>query len=135
MRLVVVAGLSIGLAACGNAAASSPDGSNPAHCLAAFHYDAYWFKVDNQPDKVAEYIARELYVLEKVKSHGGSQASVLAEAKQFSLENVKDSKLMDALGLECGMSLAADARFRAEFAGLIEKARPLVPRFEAAATP
>ena len=136
MRIrVVVAAASIALAGCSNATAAGADSDNPAHCLAAFNYDAYWFKVDNQPEKVAEYIARGLYVLEKVKSGGGSQAEVLAEAKQFSVGHVKDSKQMDALGLACGKALAGDAQFRAEFAGLIEKARPLVPQFEAAATP
>jgi hypothetical protein len=133
-NLVVVAAL-IGLAGCSNATAARPDSSNPAHCLAAFNYNAYWFKVGHQPQKVAEYLARGLYVLEKVKSGGGSQAQVLSEAKQFSVEHVKDSKQMDALGRACGKRLADDAQFRTEFADLIEKARPLVPQFEAAATP
>jgi len=135
MRILVLAAASIGLAGCSKEAAAVPDSNNPAHCLAAFNYDAYWFKVGNQPEKVAEYLARGFYVLEKVKSAGGSQAQVLAEAKQFSLGHVQDSKQMDALGLTCGKALAGDERFRAEFADLIKKARPLVPQFEAAATP
>lgn len=135
MRIIILAAAAIGLAACGEATVASPDSNNPAHCLAAFDYDAYWFKVDNQPKKVAEYIARGLYVMQKVKSSGGSQAQVLAEAKQFSVGHAKDSKQMDALGLECGKALAGDAGFQAEFADLIEKARPLVPQFEAATTP
>jgi len=134
MRNLVVVAAMIGLAGCSNATAASPDSNNPAHCLAAFDYNAHWFKVGNQPEKVAEYLARGLYVLEKVKSEGGSQAHVLSEAKEFSAGHVKDSKQMDALGLACGKALAEDARFRAEFAALIQKARPLVPQFEAAAT-
>lgn len=133
-NLVMVAAL-MGLAGCGNTPAASANSNNPAHCLAAFNYNAYWFKIGNQPEKVAEYIARGLYVLEKAKSAGASQTHVLSEAKQFSVRHVKDSKVMDAVGLACGKTQANDAQFRAEFADLVEKARPLVPQFEAAVTP
>ena len=133
-NLILVAAL-VELAGCSNATAANADSNNPAHCLAAFNYDAYWFKVGKQPEKVAEYLARGLYVLEKVKSAGGSQGEVLSEAKQFSVAHVKDSKVMDAVGLACGKAQANDAQFRTEFGNLIEKARPLVPQFEAAATP
>lgn len=133
-NLILVAAL-IGLAGCSNASAESADSNNPAHCLAAFNYNAYWFKVGNRPEKVTEYLARGLYVMERVKSAGGSPAPVLSEAKQFTVDHVKDSKVMDALGVACGKAQAHDAQFRAEFGDLIEKARPLVPRFEAAATP
>jgi len=46
-----------------------------------------------------------------------------------------NAKVMDAVGLACGKAQANDAQFRTEFGNLIEKARPLVPQFEAAATP
>ena len=135
MRNLVMVTALMGLAGCSNATAASADSHNPAHCLAAFNYNAYWFKVDNQPEKVAEYLAQGLYVLEKVKSAGGSQAQVLSDAKQFSVGHVKDSKAMDALGLACGMALADDAQFRTEFGDLIDKARPLVAQYEADLTP
>ena len=135
MRSLVIAAALMELAGCSNATAASADSNIPAHCLAAFNYNAYWFKLGNQPEKVAEYIARGLYVLEKSKSAGASQAEVLSEAKQFSVGHAKDSKVMDALGLACGKAQANDAQFRTEFADLIEKARPLVPQFEPAATP
>ena len=132
MRILFLAAASISLASCGNATAAS---NNPAHCLAAFNYAAYWFKVGNEPDKVERQLAYGLYVMEKVKSDGGSASEVLAEAKQFSVAHVKNSKEMDALYLACAKAQAHDPRFRAEFPGLLEKARLLVPQFEAAATP
>jgi len=135
MRNLVSIAAVIGLASCSNARTAAPDSNNPAHCLAAFNYNAYWFKVGNRPEEVAEYLARGIYVLEKVKSKGGRPSQVISEAQQFSIGHVKDSKAMDALGLACGEALAYDPNFRSEFAGLIEKARPLVPRFAAAVTP
>jgi hypothetical protein len=135
MRILFLAAACMSLASCRSAAAASPDSNNPAHCLAAFNYAAYWFKVGNEPDKIAQELAHGLYVMEKVKSDGGSASDVLAEAKQFSLAHVKNSKEMDALYLACGKAQAYDPRFRAEFSGLLVKARPLAPQFEAAATP
>jgi len=130
MRIILLAAASMSLASCSGAVAATPDSNNPAHCLAAFNYDAYWFRVGHEPEKVAEYLARGLYLLAKVKSAGGSPASVLAESKQFSREHVKNDKEMDALSLACGMALAHDAQFRAEFAGYVDQARPLVSGYQ-----
>lgn len=135
MRNFLMVAALMGLAGCNKANAAPADSSNPAHCLAAFNYDAYWLKVGKKPEKVAEYIARGLYVLDRVKSAGRSQAQVLSEAKQFSVGHVQDMKVMDALGLACGKAQADDAQFRSEFGNLIEKARLLVPQFEAATGP
>ena len=133
MRFLFLAAACVSLVGCRNATAASPD--NPAHCLAAFNYAAYWFKVGNEPDKVAQELAHGLYVIEKVKSDGGSGSDVVAEAKRFSVAHVKNSKEMGALYLACGKALAYDPQFRAEYSELLAKARPMVPRYEAAATP
>src|SRR3569833_2804580 len=108
MRVFLLAAVSTALVSCSNARAANLDSSNPAQCLAAFNYDAYWFKVGNEPDKVAEYLARGLYVMGKAKAEGHSPAAVLAEAKEFSALHVKDSKAMDALSISCGKALSAD---------------------------
>jgi hypothetical protein len=131
MRILVLTAASLGLASYGNATPASPD-SNPAHCLAAFNYYAYWFKVGHEPDKVAHEPARGMYVMERVKSDGGSPP--VAEGKQFTRTHVKNSSEMDALYVACAKAQAYDPQFRAEFSGLIEKARPLVPQYEPQAT-
>jgi hypothetical protein len=135
MRKLAVIIASIGLAGCGGATAATSGTYNPAQCLASFEYDATVFKLGNMHDKVAQYLARGMYVMGKVKSDGGSPAKVLTEAKQYSRDHAADSKQMDALHMACGKALAQDPTFRAEFPGLIERARPLVPKFEAAASP
>lgn len=135
MRNLAVIIASLGLAGCGGATAATSGTYDPAQCLAAFEYDATVFKLGNMHDKVAQYLARGMYVMEKVKSDGGSPAEVLSEAKQFSRDHAADSKQMDALHMACAKALADDPTFRAEFPELIERAQPLVPRFEAAAHP
>ena len=135
MRNLAVIIASIGLAGCGGATAATSGTYNPAQCLASFEYDATVFKLGNMHDKVAQYLARGIYVVAKVKSDGGSPAEVLTEAKQYSRDHAADGKQMDALHMSCGKALAQDPAFRAEFPDLIERARPLVPKFEAAATP
>jgi hypothetical protein len=135
MRPLFLAAASMSMVGCGSATAAGPGSNTPAHCLAAFNYAAYWFKVGNEPDNVAQELAHGLYVMEKVKSDGGLASDVLAEAKQFSLAHAKNSKEMGALYLACGKAQANDPRFRAEFSRLLAKARPLVPQFEATATP
>ena len=134
MRLLLLASVSIVLAGCGNSTVASPDSNNPAHCLAAFNYYAYWFKVGHEPGKVAEELARGMYVMEQVKAAGISPSEVLAEGKEFTQMHVKNSNEMDALYAACAKSQAYDPRFRAEFRTLIGKAAPLVPKFEAGTT-
>ena len=131
-KILVLAATAVVLTSCGRAAAEAPDSNNPAHCLAAFHYAAYWFAVGKEPDKVAQELAKGLYVMQRVKADGGSPPAVLAEAKQFTSTHVKNSKDMDALFIACSKAQAYDPRFRAEFGALIEKARPLVSNYEAA---
>jgi hypothetical protein len=131
---MIVAGL-MALAACSDATAGRSGAYDPAQCLASFEYDATVFKIGHMPDKVAEYMARGMYVMQKVKSDEGSPAAVLADAKRYSIIHARDSKQMDALHMACGKALAADPTFRAEFADLIDRARPLVPKFKATATP
>jgi hypothetical protein len=135
MRKLIIAAASIGLAGCSGATAATSGSYDPAQCLASFEYDATVFKLGHMHDKVAQYLARGMYVMEKVKSGGGSPAEVLSEAKQYSRDHAADSQAMDALHMACGKALAADPAFQAEFPGLIERARPLVSKFEAAATP
>lgn len=135
MRNLVIVAASMALAGCSGATAATSETYNPAQCLAVFEYDATVFNLGHQPEKVVQYLARGMYVMEKVKSDGGSPAQVLAEAKQYSIDHVADSKQMDALHLACGKAQAEDSTFRAEFPNLIERARALAPKFEAAATP
>ena len=135
MRYMFLALASFSLASCSYANAETPDSNNPAHCLAAFNYDAYWFKVGKDHEKVAYYLAQGAYVLERAQASGASQSEVIQGAKRFSTAYVKNGKEMDALSIECGKKLAYDARFRAELPSLIGRARPHVAEYEANAVP
>jgi hypothetical protein len=133
MHKLMIAAASIGLSGCSGATAATSGTYDPAQCLASFEYDATVFKQGNMPEDVAQYLARGMYVMQKVKSDGGSPAAVLAEAKMYSISHASDSKQMDALHMACGKALAEDATFRSEFAELIDRARPLVAKFEGSA--
>jgi hypothetical protein len=113
----------LALASCNRAGAVQPDSSNPAHCIAAFHYGAYWFKVGNRPDKVTDMVARGMFEMQKIKSSGGSASAALAEGKALTRLYAADSKKMDALFTACGLAQDADPRFREELPELRANAR------------
>ena len=82
-RVSVVTSGALALAACGQAVAVTPDSKNPAHCLAAFNYANYWFKVGHSPDDARAMMARGIFELNKIKATGGSVAVAKDEATEL----------------------------------------------------
>jgi len=122
-RWALVAGALLPTSSCNRAAANAPDGNNPAHCIAAFNYAAYWFKVGHRPEKIIAMMARGAFEIEKVKARGASPAAALTEAKTFTQKYVKDQKTMDALFVACGSAQDADLHFREELPALLARVR------------
>ena len=130
MRFAIL-GLPLALVACGRAEALQPDSHNPAHCIAAFNYGAYWFKVGNRPDKATAMLVRGAYEMNKVKVAGRAPGEALAEAKALTQAYVRDEKAMDTLFQACEAAQNSDPRFRAEYPGLLARMKELRTRMPA----
>ena len=122
-RVLIVASVVVALAACGRAGAVTPDSKNPAHCIAAFNYGAYWFKVGKRPEKVTAMVARGMFEMNKIKANGGSVADAKAQGTALTKAYADDAKAMDALFIACGSAQDADAQFKAQLPILLAQAR------------
>lgn len=72
--------LVICLAACSSPSSVEPNSKNPAHCVAAFNYAAYWFGQGKKDERrITQMKVRAFFELDKIKSSGD-----LAIAKQQS---------------------------------------------------
>jgi hypothetical protein len=113
------------LAACAPAAAAAPDSTDPAHCIAAFNYAAFWLKQNERagPERVTDMVARAIYELDKIKAAGGSVADAHERGRALTVRYAADPKAMDALFLACGRAQDGDPRFRERRPALIEAAR------------
>jgi hypothetical protein len=118
------------LAACSPAAAVAPDSQNPAHCIAAFNYGAYWFKVGKRPEKVTAMVARGIFEMNKIKASGGSVADARAEGEALTKAYANDQNQMDALFVACGSAQDADAQFKAQLPSLLVSAREAQARYQ-----
>lgn len=129
MRLMVgVAVASLAVTACGKAQAISPDANNPAHCIAAFHWGAYWFGAttsQHSPNraKIAEMMAHAKYELNKIEASGASVNAAKAEGERLTKAYAKDGEKLDKLMLDCSLAHASDAEFRKQWPGLLVSAR------------
>ena len=122
-RVFMVASGVVALAACGQAVAVTPDSKNPAHCVAAFNYGAYWFNVGKRPDKATAMVARAMFEMNKIKSKGGSLADAKAEGMALTKAYADNAKEMDALFIACGSAQDADVQFKAQLPTLLAAAR------------
>ena len=122
-RAVIVASTVIALVACGRARAETPDSKNPAHCIAALNYGAYWFNVGKRPDKVTAMVARGIFEMNKIKASGGSVADAKAEGMALTKAYADNEKEMDALLVACGSAQDADTQFKAQQPTLLAAAR------------
>lgn len=110
------------LTACSQAAAVVPDSRNPAHCIAAFHYYAYWMNKGDQPRKATGMMARAIFEMNKIKAVGGSVAAAKAEGIALTKAYAANERQMDALFLACGSAQDADPKFHEQASSLIETA-------------
>jgi len=122
-RVSVVTSGALALAASGQAVAVTPDSKNPAHCLAAFNYANYWFKVGHSPDDARAMMARGIFELNKIKATGGSVAVAKDEATELTKAHADNEKQMDALFVACGSAQDADPQFKAQLPALLAEAR------------
>ena len=120
--LIVTAGI-IGLTGCGTAGAVVPDSGNPAHCVAAFNYANYWFKVGKQPERATAMVARAMYEIDNIREQGGSVADAKNEGMALTKAYAKDAKQMDSLSLACGKAQDADPQFSSRLPKLLAAAR------------
>jgi hypothetical protein len=118
------------VAACGQAAAVVPDSRNPAHCIAAFNYAAYWFNKGNRPEKVTGMMARGIFEANKINASGGSLAKAEAEGKALTQAYAKDAEKMDALFLACGSAQDADPQFKDQLPTLVATAKVMKPPYK-----
>jgi hypothetical protein len=122
-NLGIVAAL-VGLAACGNAGAAAPDSNNPAHCIAAMNFGAYWLsKNSNHAEMVIEARARALFEAQKIKAAGRSLKAAKTEGAELTKTYGNDFEKMNALGLACSRAEDGDARFMEAKPTLIAKVR------------
>jgi hypothetical protein len=112
------------LAGCAKASAAEPDSRNPAHCIAAMNFSAFWLGKNNKyPEKVTEVRARALFEAQKIKASGGSMEAAKAESDALTRAFGNDLEKMNALSLACGVAQDRDPRFKAEIPALIATVR------------
>ncbi|HYU94620.1 MAG TPA: hypothetical protein VE989_00460 [Sphingomicrobium sp.] len=92
--------------------ATTPDSQNPAHCIAAFNYGAYWFRLDHNDRRVRNMYVRAAYEMEKLKAKGESATGALADGKVLTERYARDQDAMDRLFKACGDAQDADPKFR-----------------------
>ena len=105
---VVLSGL---LSACSAAHSATPDSRNPANCIAAFNYGAYWFKLDHNERGVRNMRVRGSYEMAKWKADGRSKDEAISEAKKITELYAKNDAAMDALFKACGSAQDSDPNF------------------------
>ena len=129
-RFSVIAMAAFSVGACGQAGATAPDHNNPAHCIAAYNYGAFWLSQDasSQP-KVAAEIAKGIYEMNKIKASGASVDAAQLESERLSKAYAKDSTAMDALYQDCTEALRADAEFRRQFQTLLQQAKSVAANY------
>lgn len=118
------------LGACGTASASPPSSSNPAHCIAAFHYGRT-IALRAQPVEVAfavQSTARSLYEGRKLKA-GGQLENGRDEGEALLAQYAGDEKVMMGLLRDCALQQDADPEYRAlnESGTLMAAARKVDP--------
>ncbi|GAA3901918.1 hypothetical protein GCM10022276_20820 [Sphingomonas limnosediminicola] len=124
MRNPIVIAVLVTAAGCNNARAASPDSSNPAHCIAAMNFEAYWLsKNPKHADSLAEVRARSLFEAQKIKASGASLKAAAAEGAALTKAYANDADKMNALALACLRAEDSDARFQQEKQTLIETVR------------
>jgi hypothetical protein len=125
---VAVAIGSMLVSACGKAQAIAPDSTNPAHCIAAFHWGAYWFSVTTPKhtpnrEKIAEMVAHARYELNKIKASGASVEAAKKQGEELTKAYAKEGKKLDELMLDCSIAQANDPEFRKQWQSLLASAR------------
>ena len=129
-QIVLVAMASIALGACGKADALAPDPANPAHCIAAFNYGAYWLShKESYRPKVAVEIAKGIYEMSKVKASGQSVDAAKAESVRITESYSSDPDAMDELYNACSNALQDDEEFKRQLPTLLESAKPLAAKY------
>lgn len=122
--VIVVIAAGTALAGCSKAFAAQPDSRNPAHCIAAMNFSAYWLGRGNKyPDQVAEVRARWLFEGQKIKASGRSVDAAKAESAALTRAYGNNLEKMNALGAACAKAEDQDPRFQAEKATLIATVR------------
>src|SRR3954452_5975108 len=101
-----------GVSACSPAYSSALDSKNPAHCIAAFNYGAYWFKIGHDDRRVRNMYVRGAYEMEKWKATGRDPKEALVEGKNLTRRYVRDPGAMMQLFQQCGSAQDADPEFR-----------------------
>jgi hypothetical protein len=132
--MIVVAMASMLVSACGTAKAVAPDAANPAHCIAAFHWGAYWFgtttpKHAPERAKIAEMMAHVRYELNKIKASGASVSAAMAESEALTKAFADDGGKLDKLMLDCSLAHANDAEFRKQWPSLLAWARANIEKY------
>jgi hypothetical protein len=125
MRTILATSLiCVSVAGCGSAAAVQPDSSNPAHCIAAMNFSAYWLGKGNKfPAKVVNVRARGLFEAQKIKASGGSLDDAKGEAVALTKAYGKDLDKMDDLFLACAQAEDRDPAFQAQLPDLLATVR------------
>jgi hypothetical protein len=101
----------LAVSACSAAHSATPDSSNPAHCIAAFNYGAYWLKVARDDRGVRHMYIRGAFEMEKWKAGGHSAEEALVEGKAITERYVRDRDAMMRLLERCGEAQDVDPKF------------------------
>jgi hypothetical protein len=110
------------LNACNGPASESADSSNPAHCIARFHYAAFAFNKAGQREKATPMVARAIYEMEKVRAAGTSEADAQAESIALTKAYANNHEAMMDLIRACGTAQDSDPKYRAEIPQLFAQA-------------
>jgi hypothetical protein len=131
--MIVLAGVMLA-GGCGQAKALVPDPTNPAHCVAAFHWGAYWFNLSSskhapQPQKVAEMLAHARYEVAKIEASGGSEMAARKEGEELTRQYANEGDKLSLLMRDCGFAHASDPEFRRQWPALMAWANSNANRY------
>lgn len=131
---IAVAGVSVLVGGCGKAQALVPDPTNPAHCIAAFNWGAYWFNLSSpehvpERQKVAEMLAHARYELDKVKASGGSVEGARKQGAELTKLYADDGDKLTLLMRDCSLAQANDPEFRRQWPSLVSWAQSEAARY------
>lgn len=133
-RLAFIGMVSLVVSACGTAKAVTPDATNPAHCIAAFGWGAYWFGMTtpkHTPNraKIAEMLAHARYERNKIRASGASVSAAEAEGENLTKAYAEDGDKLGKLMLDCSLAHTNDAEFRQQWPSLLASARADAERY------
>jgi hypothetical protein len=130
LRVIIIATSLVSLEGCARADATTPDPTNPVHCIAAFNYGAYLFSQSpREREGMALRLAQAKYEYSKLMAAGRSKAEVSAEGLAFTKASLKDGKSLTKLARACGEVQKSDPIFRQQFSSLLAWGRATEPGY------